>query len=133
MAPIAAAALAAYGAEFVVVGGCALVLLGLQPQCGDLDIVPATSPDNMVRLCEALGALGATRRPRAASMSERSLTSVHSPYGRVDILVGRARAEYRSLLRRGVTCRVWDVDVRVAAAEDVRRLRARYRDADRVE
>ena len=125
MSPIAAAALAAYGVEFVVVGGCALVLLGLQPRCGDLDIVPATSPDNIVRLCAALDTLGATRRLRAESLSEQSLTSVNSPYGRVDILVGRARAEFHSLLRHGVTCRVWDVDVRVAAVRDVRRLRAR--------
>jgi hypothetical protein len=130
MSPIAAAALVAYGAELVVVGGCALVLLGLEPRCADLDIVPETSANNLIRLCAALDALGVTRRPKAESMAERSLTSVDSAYGRVDILLGRARAEYRSLLSNAVTRRVWDVDVRVAAVQDVRRLRARYRDAD---
>jgi hypothetical protein len=130
MSPIAAAALAAYGVQFVVVGGCALVLLGLESRCGDLDIVPETSASNLVRLCAALDALGVMRRPSTDSMAERSLTSVDSAYGRVDILLDRARAEYRGLRSNGVTCSVWDVDVRVASVQDVRRLRARYRDAD---
>lgn len=131
MSPIAAAALAAYGVDFVVVGGCALVLLDRESRCADLDIVPDLTAENMNRLAEALDALGATARPSVRAMVDRPLTSVDSPYGRIDVLVRRACIEYRSLASSATVCRVEDVDVRVASVEDVLRLRKRYRQAER--
>jgi hypothetical protein len=131
VSPIAAAALAAYGVDFVVVGGCALVLLDRESRCADLDIVPDLTAENMSRLAEALDVLGATARPSVRAMVDRPLTSVDSPYGRIDVLVRRALIEYRSLASSATVCRVEDVDVRVASVEDVLRLRTRYRQVER--
>jgi hypothetical protein len=124
-APLAAALLVASGVELVVVGGCALVLREVSEHCGDLDVVPAPGATNLARLCAALGDLGAAR-PRPRTVAERSVSSVTSPYGRVDFMVATARREYDELLGRATDVRVAGVPVPVAAVADVLRLRTEF-------
>jgi hypothetical protein len=126
VSPLAAAALAACDVQFVVIGSCALVLHGLADDCADLDIVADAEPENLRRLGAALDALGAVPRTNAKRLSTQSTTTVDSPYGRIDILVGRASAEYIALASTAASVVVAGVDVRVAAVDDVRRLRTRY-------
>jgi hypothetical protein len=125
-APIAAAALVAYGVELVVVGGCALLLAGATDRCGDLDVVPEPGAANLERLCNALDRLGA-RRPTVRSLDRRELTSVSSPYGRIDLMTQTARREYHHLAIHASQHRVAGVPVPVAAVEDVVRLREHFR------
>jgi hypothetical protein len=127
-APIAAAALVARGVELVVVGGCALVIHGGADRCGDLDIVPEPGAANLVRLGAALDDLGANR-PSVSVIGDRPLTSVSSPFGRIDLMIETARREYDHLARNATAHRVAGVSVRVAAIADVLRLRERYRGA----
>ncbi len=125
-APIAAAALVAYGVELVVVGGCALVIAGTADRCGDLDVVPEPDAGNLERLCTAIERLGAPRPPMRA-LCQRQMTSVSSPYGRIDLMIETARREYRHLAMHAAPYRVAGVPVPVAAIEDVLRLRDHFR------
>jgi hypothetical protein len=124
-APLAAAALVAFGVELVVIGGCALVLREVADHCSDLDIVPEPGATNLARLCTALADLGATRLS-ARNISERSLSSVTSPYGRIDVMVATARREYDSLLSGSTEAHVAGVPVPVAAVADALRLRTEF-------
>jgi hypothetical protein len=54
--------LARHGVEFVVVGGVAAVLAGAPISTFDLDIVPARSPENLVKLVAALSEIDARYR-----------------------------------------------------------------------
>jgi hypothetical protein len=124
---LAAGALAALGVEFVVVGGCALVLLGAADECGDLDIVPERSRDNLARLADALNELGAVPCARLSSLISRSISQFDTPFGRVDVLIQRAEAEYDELSSAGSTCMVEDAAVRVAPLQRVLELRRLHR------
>ena len=124
-APLAAAALVAFGVELVVIGGCALVLREVADHCSDLDVVPEPGATNLARLCAALGDLGASRlNPR--TVSARPVSSVTSPYGRIDLMVATARREYDALLARSTEVRVAGVPVPVAAVSDALRLRNEF-------
>jgi hypothetical protein len=125
-APIAAAALVAYGVDLVVVGGCALLIAGTTDRCGDLDVVPGPGAANLERLGNALERLGAPR-PAMRALCHRELTSVSSPYGRIDLMTETARREFCHLAMHASLHRVAGVPVPVAAIEDVLRLRARFR------
>jgi hypothetical protein len=124
-APLAAAVLVASGVKLVVIGGCALVIREAAGECGDLDIVPEHGAVNLALLCTALRDLGASPlSPRI--VSERPVSSVTSPYGRVDVMVATARREYHELVRRAADVRVAGVPVPVAAVADVLRLRSEF-------
>lgn len=128
-APLAAAALVAFGVELVVIGRCALVIREVADRCSDLDVVPEPGAANLARLCTALRDLGATRlSPRTAS--ERALSSVMSPYGRIDLMVATARREFRALAVGANDLPVAGVPVPVASVADVLRLRAEFGGGD---
>ena len=129
VAPIAAALLAAWGVDFTIVGSCALVLHGVRTDCNDLDIVPDLAPENIARLYDALRQIATPPVPSLRALSTQSVSSVDGPYGRVDVLADRARAEYESLTARESRCCVEGVEVRIAAIDDVLRLRALYKGA----
>jgi hypothetical protein len=124
-APIAAAALVALEVELVVVGGCALVLRDVEAVCGDLDVVPMPDAANLRTLCRALDVLG-VRRPSARVIGRRPITSVASPYGRIDLMIETARREYEDLASHASERDVYGVRVPVASIADVLRLRERF-------
>jgi hypothetical protein len=125
----AAGFLAARGARFVVVGGCALVVHGCDHVPSDLDLVPEPSAANLARLFRALDALGIVGRgwrPTEHALATRDIVTRRTPVGRVDVLLGRGREEYPALARTSESVPVGRHAVRVAALDDVLRLRARF-------
>jgi hypothetical protein len=122
-APLAAAALAAMGVDFVMVGGCALVLRGEAHRCTDLDIVPRPDIDNVDQLTRAIAML--THEPLEIRAHER-IASVRSPYGRIDVCIATAHEEFEGLQARADEIAVATTRIRVACTPDVLRLRERF-------
>ena len=123
VAPIAAALLAAWGVDFTMVGSCALVLHGVATDCNDLDIVPDLAPANIRRLHDALSRFATLPVPSVRSLATQSVSTVHGPYGRVDVMGESARGVRRADCP-GIGVWVAGVEVRIAAIDDVVRLRA---------
>lgn len=85
-----AAAFLAARSEFVVVGGCALRLHGLDHCPADLDIVPEPSLCNLRRLFDGLSALGTVGQewqPTDYALMTRDILSRTTPVGLVDVLL----------------------------------------------
>jgi hypothetical protein len=86
--------LARHGVDFVVVGGVAAVLAGAPISTFDLDIVPARSPENLVRLVAALNEIdaryrdltGGTLRPDAEGLAGTGHHLLLTTCGPVDVL-----------------------------------------------
>jgi hypothetical protein len=125
-AAFAAAVLCELGVELVVVGGCALVLAGLEADCGDLDVVPERSSENLGRLTQALVMLGA-REVRGETFRCRPIVPVDTPFGHVDVLLQRSELEYRELRQGGTDVVVEQVAVRVAPIARVLELQRLHR------
>ena len=126
---LAAAFFAARGCEFVVVGGCALRLHGCDHVPGDLDVVPEPSPANVRRLLDAvasLGSVGRARRPSDHALTTYDTVTRRTPVGAVDVMLATGRNEFAALDRAATAISVRGHEVRVAAIEDVLRLRAHF-------
>ena len=126
---LAAGFLAARAAEFVVVGGCALLLHGWDHEPADLDVVPAPSPANLQRLFDALdelGTVGPIWRPTAHALGTRDIVTRVTPIGKVDVLLGGGRTEHTALAAAATSMRVGRRSVRVAPIDDVLRRRVRF-------
>jgi hypothetical protein len=102
---LVAAFLAARGAELVVVGGCALRLHGHDHVPADLDVVP---------------------EPTDHALATRDVVTRVTPVGSVDVLLRRGRDDYAALEGDATSMSVSGHAVRVAAINDVLRLRARF-------
>ena len=126
---LAAAFLAARGARFVVIGGCALRLHGYRHVPADLDVVPEPSAANVRALFEALcelGTVGRARPPSDRAVATRDIVTHTSPIGSVDVLLARGREEHATLEARASSITVPGRSVPVASLDDVLRLRARF-------
>jgi hypothetical protein len=112
-------------AEFVVVGGCALMLHGHDHLPPDLDLVPEPSAQNLRRLFDAIASLGIGHRSPLTDhvLATREIVTCVTTVGAVDLLLERGREEYHALSARST---VMARDVRVAAVADVLELRARF-------
>lgn len=73
-----------HGVEFVVIGGFAVILHGVERATKDVDIVPEQSPENLARLWTALEALEA--RPR--ELTEFRPEELPMPFSLQGLLVG---------------------------------------------
>jgi hypothetical protein len=126
---LAAAFLAAEGAAFVIVGGCALRLHGWNHVPSALDIVPEPSPANLRRLFDAIVALGSVGRARRLSdhaLRTHDIVTQTTPVGSIDTMLATGRNEFAALDRAATSISVRGHRVRVAAVEDVLRFRARF-------
>jgi hypothetical protein len=126
---VAAAFLTATGARFVVIGGCALLLHGIDHHPPDLDLVPDPSASNLSRLfdgLDALGTVGSTRRPNDQMLTTTNLVTRTTPIGPIDVLLLTGRNEHSVLDRRAIEIAVDAHPVRVAALDDVVRLRKQF-------
>jgi hypothetical protein len=126
---VAAAFLTATGARFVVIGGCALLLHGVDHHPPDLDIVPHATAETLGLLfdgLDALGSVGATRRPNVHRLAAHDVVTHTTPIGSVDLLLLTGRNEFAVLDRRAVEIAVDGHPVRVAALDDVVRLRQQF-------
>ena len=126
---LAAAFLTTSGAEFVVVGGCALRLHGYDHAPADLDVVPEPSLANVRRLLDAvaaLGIVGRNRRPTDRALTADDIVTRTTPIGSIDVMLATGRREFGSLERAATSVAVNGHSVRVAAISDVLRLRAHF-------
>jgi hypothetical protein len=118
--------LVAGGVQLLVVGSAALMAHGDLPTAGDLDIVPAGDERNLECLRQELARLaGRTVGP----LAERDVVRVTTSFGIIDVMVGRGRFEFDSLLARSCGHDVYGVNVAIASRHDAWRLRRRFKAA----
>jgi hypothetical protein len=126
-----AAVLAAEEVSFVLVGSAGLHLHGQRIRVHDIDAVPAPDRENLARLYLVLADLAIDGQvPALRSLATAHLVSVRTGYGKLDCLLDRGRRDW-SRLRAGA--RAFDVagaQVLAARADDIRLLRARFRDVN---
>lgn len=124
-----------HGVQYVLVGGVAGTLHGSPLPTDDLDIVPALEKSNLDRLVEALRELDATMmasdEPEGVELdfSGKSLQkwlvdfrflNLSTRFGRLDLLYRPAGTEgYRDLASNAKTELIAEVEVRLAALEDI--------------
>jgi predicted nucleotidyltransferase len=121
--------LVAHGADFVVVGGMALIAHGSARLTRDLDICYSADPTNLDVLGAALVELGASLRgveddvpfvPDGATLRRTSILTLTTSDGWIDLLVQPAGApRYEELRRRAIRTEIGGVAVMVASLDDL--------------
>lgn len=137
------AVLERHGVQHVVVGGYAAVLHGATRPTRDVDVAPASTPENLTRLAAALTELGARIRTEAEpaglpfaasaeSLAGVQMLNLQTELGELDLTFQpAATGGYPALNRTAETHQVGEVQVRVAALADVIRSKeAAGRDKD---
>jgi hypothetical protein len=123
--------LADHDVDCVLVGGLGAVLHGSPATTNDADIVPEGSPDNFIRLGNALRELDARLRvvdepdgvpfdPHPALLASMSALDTTTRHGDLDLTLAPAGIDDYAALRR--TARPFDVDgsiIHVAALDDI--------------
>lgn len=118
--------LVAHGVEFVLVGGGAAVLAGAWQATDDLDVVPRMSPENHLRLLEALQEMdatyldlaGRTIRPDLGKLSSFRLHLLRTRLGRLDVIRAiREDLDYERLVGRSIEYEVGEIVVRAIDLE----------------
>jgi len=127
--------LGAHGVEFILVGGVSAALRGVPVTTFDVDVVHATTGENVVRLLEALDELHAIYRaqperelkPHASHLGGPGHHLLLTDFGPLDLLgmVGAARG-YADLVEHsdefdiggGVMVRVLDLETLIATKEE---------------
>jgi hypothetical protein len=117
------------GVDFVVVGGVAVISQASPRFTKDLDIVYATTPENLERLGAVLVKLGATLHgideqlpfvPDARTLHAAQMLCLSTPLGRVDLLADPAGAPpYERLRARADVVGIEDLEVRIASIDDL--------------
>jgi hypothetical protein len=126
------AMLAAEGVGFVLVGSAALWLRGFEVTVGDVDIVADLDAANLQRLCAAVGRSQplSRRRPSPRSLLAVDVWSAQTLYGRLDVMVERARHDLEVLRAGADAVLVRDVAVSVASARAAWELRRRFKPSE---
>jgi hypothetical protein len=140
------AALARHGVDYVVIGGVALQAHGHVRTTIDLDVVAASTRENMRRLAGALAELGATLRGVDADLLDLDLGDPKTLYnggkflmqtrhGDLDLFAvdqtPGAPSGYEDLRDRAIAVELRGVSLRIAHAEDLIRMKsaaAQFRD-----
>ncbi len=143
-APAIVEVLVRYGVDFVLIGGYAANLQGSPYLTNDVDITPATNPDNYARLSAALTELEAKVRAEgtdplpfnhdAASLAGVMVWNLTTKFGDLDITTTPSGTEgFADLRRDAVSIRLRGVEVRVASLADIVRSKdAAGRNKDRI-
>lgn len=121
-----------HGVEYVVVGGFAAVVHGATRPTRDIDITPATTPDNLDRLAAALRELDARIRTDAEpdglpfstsgeSLAGQRVLNLQTRHGELDLTIRPAAFEggYDDLTPGASRRIIGGVEVLVAALQDV--------------
>ena len=124
--------LAQHRVEYVMVGGYAARLHGSERPTSDVDVAPKTTGENLDRLAAALRDLDARIRtenepeglPFAAtgeSLKHYTTLNLQTPHGDLDLTMKPAAFDrgYDDLVARSVYKPIGEVQVRVAALDDV--------------
>lgn len=124
--------LARYGVEYVIVGGYAARAHGSTRPTRDVDVTPATTVENLDRLAAARGELDARIRTESVpegvpfdasgeSLVGQVMLNLQTRHGELDLSIRPAAFEggYDELIGRSTRRTIGEVQVRVAALEDV--------------
>ena len=126
-----AAVLAAEEVSFVLVGSAGLHLHGERIRVRDIDAVPSPGRNNLGKLHSVVADLSVDGRvPAPRSFAAADLVSVRTGYGTLDCLMERGRLDWDRLRAGARPFDLCGVRVLVASADDIRLLRARYKDVD---
>ena len=135
--------LAEHRVDFIVIGGTAAYMQGSPLLTEDVDVVPATGPENLARLSAALNALEAKVRAAgieplafrhdADSLAAARIWNLTTKHGDLDITTRPSGTQgYDDLRRDAITVTLRGVEVRLASLADiVRSKEAAGRDKDR--
>jgi hypothetical protein len=127
-------ALARHGVEYVTVGGVAIQAHGAQRFTRDLDVVIATSKDNMDRLAAALSEVDARvlgpdgqrsrATPGAAMLASGDQWHLVTSFGRLDVLTLPVHlGSFADVRARAYDVPLGDVIVPIAHREDLLRMK----------
>jgi predicted nucleotidyltransferase len=125
-------ALVDHGVDFVVIGGLAAIAHGSRRTTLDLDVVPCPSPENFIRLAEAVQQLDVDTGPVVdgelqrldpgddVDLARSRNVSLRTGAGRLDVL-NRAKGApyYPDLVAGAVRLTVAGVEVLVAGLDDL--------------
>jgi hypothetical protein len=135
--------LARHQVDYVLVGGLAAQTHGNTRMTNDVDLIPAPSRRNLVRLAEALRALDARvlnpghedLRVDATMLPRATIWQLATPHGDIDVLhEAPGAASYPELRKRALVIALDDVRVAVAGRDDLIRMKlARNRPIDRAD
>jgi hypothetical protein len=134
--------LARHEVDYILIGGFAAAAHGSPLQTNDVDIVPASTSENLARLSKALKAMGAKVRAGeeafpfdhdAASLAGARIWNLTTKYGELDItFVPSGTQGYDDLKRDAIDITIRGSTVKLAALVDiVRSKEAAGRDKDR--
>lgn len=125
------AALSEARADYVAVGGMALIAHGVVRATLDVDIVPDPEPGNLERLASAVAAIGGSPHGEPDTEVSPELLSrdanmrFETAVGSLDLLLAEQyRRRYPDLRSRSVTLELEGIHVRVASRNDLIRLKA---------
>ena len=134
-----------HGVNFIVIGGFAAIAQGSPIPTSDVDVVPATDPENFSRLSAALKQLDAKVRAAeldeplpfdhdGASLAASRIWNLTTKYGDLDITQVPSGTEgYDDLKRDALEIEVSGVRILIASLADiVRSKEAAGRDKDRL-
>ncbi len=122
--------LAAYDVAYVTVGGIAVQAHGGQRLTIDLDVVIASTTENLARLARALTDLDArivgpegqrsTKPPSATMLGSSDQWHLETPHGRLDVLTLPARlGSFEEMHERAHSVQIGDLKVPIAHREDL--------------
>jgi hypothetical protein len=126
-----AAVLAAEEVSFVLVGSAGLHLHGQPIRVHDIDAVPAPGRENLARLHLVLADLALDGQvPGLRSLAAAHLVSVRTGYEKLDCLLERGHRDWGRLRAGARAFDIAGVQVLAARADDIRLLRARFKDVN---
>jgi predicted nucleotidyltransferase len=134
------------GVDFILTGGVAVAAYGHVRGTEDIDLIPDPDPDNLLRLDNALAALGARRllgeqEPWGPAdhdaLAQRRNLSVVTDHGPVDVIQRVPGLDaYRGLAQRAIEVEAFGVPLLVIGKTDLlaaKRSRGEPRDLDDLE
>lgn len=126
-------ALSKHRVQYILVGATAARLQGFPRLTSDADITPATDPENLARLSNALRDLNARVYTEsvpeglpfscdAQTLGRAKLWNLVTDAGRLDLVFTPSGTQgYDDLARSAITFEVFDLQVRAADLEDILR------------
>ncbi len=117
-----------HSVDYVLVGGLAVQTHGHMRTTFDVDLLPASDPQNLARLADALNALdarvlnpgGESMAIDAAMLPRATLWQFGTRHGPVDVLHDAPGAPpYDELRNRALVIRLGDLEIAVAGRDDL--------------
>jgi predicted nucleotidyltransferase len=119
------------GAQYIVIGGWAIIQHGLDRMTSDIDLLVDASPDNFLRIQKAMSALpdGAVRDVQPGDLDQFIVVRVCDEFV-VDLMKSACGIEYPEASGSIMWRTINGVQIPIASPELLLRLKQTYRDKD---